>query len=85
LVSDDLAQFHIQFGKVGDVLLDWHAEHGSKAKHIELTFFCKPWLQAPIEKSIKQMLGADDLYGFLHKVNFDIVFFDLAGRRLTER
>ncbi|NRB40708.1 MAG: serine/threonine protein kinase [Pseudomonadales bacterium] len=85
IVSDDVAQLNVQMSQVMDRLLDWYAEYDSKAKVVELQFYCKPWLLEPIEKSIEKMREAEDVYGFLQKTDFSLSVFDLSGVNMVQR
>ena len=84
LVSDDIAQFNVQIGQVGEQLLQWHDEFANKAKKVELQFYCKPWLLPAIEKNIRQMVAVKDIYGFLTELDFTVSIYDLSGNLLAQ-
>ena len=85
VVSMDISQLNVQMSQVGQRLLDWRDEYEGGAKEVNLTFYCKPWLQESVEKFIQQMMASKVPYGFLNKLKLNVVFFDLSGHSLLER
>lgn len=83
VVSDDGAQFIVQFGQLSQQLLIWHDEFGEKCEKVELSFFCQPWLLGKINSSIRQMLDMNDPFGFLSKTELVVQIFDLSGKKIT--
>lgn len=82
LVSEDVAQFNVQFSQVTRQLLAWHDEYGARAGAVDFCFYCKAWMLDSVQQTIGQLLQAEEPFEFLKKVDMAVKIHDLAGNML---